>query len=326
MTAPIAGPRAPEPAVLQVQIVNDRGHASNGGVTNLERLDKCLERAVFATVAEVHPEHVEGNPVARHGVPVGRKSEAGLPVDEATDEPRRRHPVDAGSRPRAPTDIGRYACGADDVVRAREAEADAGAPAPRRCSSWSSSATTRSRPALPKKSTRSIAARRCRKPSIRRRAVGGRRRSTRAARIHVALEIADQLGIGVLSRAPEFFDQRIVRPRVDAIGREDRRLSPGGLDLGLQPFEVLARPRRVRQHVDRLLDDDGAELLEPAPGPDANVRRDSTAAGGRTPASVASSTEALRRLDARAGCRCRGFFHRCNQRFNYNAFSLRARR
>ena len=60
---------------------------------------------------------------------------------------------------------------------------------------------------------------------------------------------------------------------VDTARGEHARLAAGGPDLGLEPLEVLAGIGRVRQGVDRLLQRDGADLLQPAPGRDPEVRR-----------------------------------------------------
>ena len=98
---------------------------------------------------------------------------------------------------------------------------------------------------------------------------------------------------------PELLDEGIIRPGVDAVGGEDAGVAAGALDLRLQPLEVLARRRRVGQHVDRLLDRHRAELLQPAPRAHPQVgRRRRQLVDEQQPA---TRRRAARRLAAGAG-------------------------
>jgi hypothetical protein len=87
------------------------------------------------------------------------------------------------------------------------------------------------------------------------------------------LHLAPEDTVGVLACAAKFIDERVIRPRVDGIRGKDAGLPATGLDFCLQPFEVLTRRWRVGQHVDGLLDRQGADLLQPPPRPHAQVRR-----------------------------------------------------
>ena len=106
------------------------------------------------------------------------------------------------------------------------------------------------------------------------------RRRSRAARIaprpgalQRLFDVARQAGVGILPRPPELLDQRIVGPGVDVVGGKHAGVAAGAFDFRLQPLEVLARVRRVGQHVDGLLERQAPELLQPPPRADAQVGR-----------------------------------------------------
>ena len=76
----------------------------------------------------------------------------------------------------------------------------------------------------------------------------------------------------VLPRSPELLDERIVGPRINVVGGEDTRITSRRFDLGLEPLKVLTRIRRIGKRIDRLFQRNRADLLEPAPGRDSEVR------------------------------------------------------
>jgi hypothetical protein len=83
--------------------------------------------------------------------------------------------------------------------------------------------------------------------------------------------VARQLLICVLPQSTELLDQGIVRPCIDAACGKHGRLTSRALDFSLQPFEVLARRRRVGKDPDGLLHGDRPELLQPAPRPHTQI-------------------------------------------------------
>ena len=101
----------------------------------------------------------------------------------------------------------------------------------------------------------------------------GALRSPGAARsLQRLFDVPRQLVVGVLSRSPELLDERIVGPGIDSVGCEDRRITTGRLDFGLQPFEILACVRCIGKGIHRLFQWNRADLLEPPPGGDPEVR------------------------------------------------------
>ena len=83
-----------KPVLFQIQIVNNRSETVDGRVAEPEGAAERLERAMLAVMAELHPEHVEGNRVSRNGLAIGRESEPRLRIDETLDQPRTSHSVD----------------------------------------------------------------------------------------------------------------------------------------------------------------------------------------------------------------------------------------
>jgi hypothetical protein len=79
--------------------------------------------------------------------------------------------------------------------------------------------------------------------------------------------------VRLLARAPELFDQRVVRPGVDHVGRKHGGFPTGALDFRPQPLEVLSCVGGIREDVDCLFDGHCAELLQTPPGPDSQARR-----------------------------------------------------
>ena len=165
----------------------------------------------------------------------------------------------------------------------------------RRLSSCSQQARRRDRARRCRRSRcASIAARRSLKTSRRRPTAGARRpRGARAplARFTALSTSRASRCVGVLPRSPELFDQRIVGPRVEAVGGENGRLAAGRRRSRSSATRSPRAPRRVGQHVDRLLQRNGANLLQPPPGAGRADSRAATAADGRT----AASGERLRR-------------------------------
>ena len=100
-------------------------------------------------------------------------------------------------------------------------------------------------------------ARRCRRSRCARGPTGvrGRRRAADAtagarvprgvaravSRVSTLFDLARRARRSLLTRAAELLDQRVVRPRIDAVGGKHARVAAGAFDLGLQPLEVFAR-------------------------------------------------------------------------------------
>jgi hypothetical protein len=91
-----------ESAVLQIQVVDDRGDPRKRRSLDAEDGAQRLEGAALTLVAELDPEHVERDAVLRNRLAIGSEAESCLPIDEAPDQPGRRHAIDAGTRPRDP--------------------------------------------------------------------------------------------------------------------------------------------------------------------------------------------------------------------------------
>lgn len=87
------------------------------------------------------------------------------------------------------------------------------------------------------------------------------------------LQFCRQLRIRGLARSPELIEQACLRGGIDRVGHEHAGLTAGAFDLHAQPLEVFARFGGIRQHVDGLLEGDGAKCLQAAPGPDAQIGR-----------------------------------------------------
>ena len=86
-------------AILHVEVVDDLPDARDRRVRDIETLRQCFERARRTVMTELTGIHVE-----RH-VRIGRpfdEAERRLRVDEPANQPRRRHPIDAGPGPGHP--------------------------------------------------------------------------------------------------------------------------------------------------------------------------------------------------------------------------------
>src|SRR5215207_4200986 len=92
-----AGLRRAEACIFEVQIVDDRCNPIDGGVPDTEDVHERLECALFATMRELHPKHVEGDRVSGGGRLLD-ESETRLAVDETLDQPGTSHPIDARTR------------------------------------------------------------------------------------------------------------------------------------------------------------------------------------------------------------------------------------
>ena len=98
-------------------------------------------------------------------------------------------------------------------------------------------------------------------------------RSPRARRtLQRLFDVSAQFLVQVLPRSPELLDERIVGPRINVVGGEDTRITSRRLHLGLEPLKVLTRIRRIGKRIHRLFQRNRADLLEPAPGRDSEVR------------------------------------------------------
>src|SRR5215467_1664633 len=89
---------AGELAVSQIGLVHDLRDDLDPPILDAEALDQGLEGAVLTVTAEVRPEHVEGNALAR-GV---REGELRIGIAEAANEPGGGEAIDVGPRPRHP--------------------------------------------------------------------------------------------------------------------------------------------------------------------------------------------------------------------------------
>jgi hypothetical protein len=142
-----------------------------------------------------------------------------------------------------------------------------------RASSSANARRTSSPPAADRKSIASIARSRSRSAarSRRRLSTPSMERARRRRRASCSTS-RERLVVGRSSR-PHRVDDRAALGFIGGLRDEDRRLALHGEDVLADPGEVLARLRRVRQHVDRVAQRHGADLLQPPPGLDARVRR-----------------------------------------------------
>src|SRR5688500_18695216 len=86
-------------------------------------------------------------------------------------------------------------------------------------------------------------------------------------------DVSSQFLVLVLPCSPELLDERSDGSRIHGDVGEDDRITSRRLDLGLDPLEVLTRIRGVRKRIYRLFQRNRADLLEPPPGRDSQVRR-----------------------------------------------------
>ena len=213
-------------------------------------------------MAELDAEHVEG-----HGVVAGAigELEPGFGVDEAPDEPRRRHPVDAGPRPRHPP-------APHEVPRIEGALRAPGRGArcclrnllhdllqfgcPRRAEVGDGVDAT---PVVDEGPGRAVG--------------GGRAGRTPRQALQQPAAARGQRPHVAPPRLSERRDDVVVAGRPGDLGQEHRGLAAEAGDFGHQPLQVLARLLAIGQHVGRLPDLHRADLLEPAPYPHPHARR-----------------------------------------------------
>ena len=97
--------------------------------------------------------------------------------------------------------------------------------------------------------------------------------SPRARRtLQCLFDVSAQFLVQVLPRSPELLDERIVGPRIHVVSGEDIGITSRRFDLGLEPLKILTCIRRIRKGIYRLFQRNRADLLEPAPGRDSQVR------------------------------------------------------
>ena len=224
-------------------------------------------------MAELDAEHVEWHAMIGHHLAVGSEAESRLSVDEAPNEPGGRHAIDARPRPRDPeAPLKRrhpfrvVRCGwsrraartGDSVLELTKHREDTIAPG----TAEEVDLLGRDQP-LPKDVEQPTHRRCSRAP-----------RSPSAARaLQRLFDVSRQLVVRILPRSPELLDERVVRPCIDVVGREDSRITSRRLHFGLQPLEILTRIGRIGKRIHRLLQRNRADLLKPAPGRDSEVRR-----------------------------------------------------
>jgi hypothetical protein len=254
--------------VLQIEVMNNPGQSRNSGLVDAEHGAERLERATFVLMTELDAKHVERNPVRWNRVAIRGEGKPCFAIDEAPDQPGRRHAIDAWawtsdpelttvralrvSHLRRRTSVRRRACTVfdlfnegDDAVAAGAAEEvdvfDRGEPLTQLLH---------------------------RPP---------RRHALRSARAGAGppqhfFGLTCEFGVGILARAAELFYQRIVCPGINGVGDKNARLPTRTLDVRLQPLEVLASIRRIWQHVHGLLDGKRTDLLQASPRPDTEIR------------------------------------------------------
>ena len=89
-----------ETIFFQIQIVNDPADPADARIGEAEARTERLERTTALVVAELGVERIEGDGAGGRG-PIAELERRGR-IDEAADEPRRRHAVDTGTRPCEP--------------------------------------------------------------------------------------------------------------------------------------------------------------------------------------------------------------------------------
>ena len=254
-----------EPVVLQIEVVDDRGNPCDGRFLDHEDTAQRFECAAFPLVAEVDAEHIERNGIVRNGIPIRGEFETRLRIDEPANQPCRCHAIDSWARsgdPQPPAivfAIGRSGClchrGAFDLARRVLIEPlqECGDPVPAGAPE-KIDVLDRGQPFS---------------KDFQEAADGGCARAARPSSARRAfqdlLDVTSQYRVSLLPRAPKSFNQPVIRPGVDVVGRKHAHVSSSRLDLGLQPFEVFASTWRVWQRIHRLLDRDGSELLQAAP-------------------------------------------------------------
>jgi hypothetical protein len=96
-------------AVLEIEVVDNLSDACDCGVADAEADGERLEGAAIPLVPETRAEHVKGHRVAG-GLGIGQEAKPRVRIDEPANEPRRRHPIDAGSRTRHPQTASVLSC------------------------------------------------------------------------------------------------------------------------------------------------------------------------------------------------------------------------
>ena len=264
--------RRAELAVLQIQVVNDRRDSRQRRGVEAEDRAQGFEGAAPGLVAELDAEHVEWHALVGHRLGVDTEAEARLRIDEAPDQPGGRHAIDAWPRPRNPEAAlkrhhpsglfcggwtPRTAGGRDSTLEFAKHREDAIPPG-----TAEEVDLLGGDQALPE-DVEQTTDRRC---------ACAPRPPGAARAVQCLCDVLRQRVVRILPRSPELLDEGVVRPGIDVVGREDRRITSRRFHLGLQPLEILTPLGRIGECIHRLLQGDGADLLKPAPGRDPEVR------------------------------------------------------
>ena len=94
--------RRTKAVVLEIQVMDDGGDPRERKSSEAEDGAQRFEGASVTLMAELHPEHVKRHAVIGDGFPISREPESSLAIDELTNEPRRRHAINARARARDP--------------------------------------------------------------------------------------------------------------------------------------------------------------------------------------------------------------------------------
>ena len=238
--------RRAEAVVLQIEVVHDRGEPRDRR-SPMPKSGTAFRTCSRRPVAELDAEHVERDAALRNG-----SRSAAKPNRAARSMKRRISHADAM---RSTPGRGRVTH-RRPLIRGRSVgPLPSAGEAPAACRPRRSLLELREQrhhavaPALPKKSMRfegdEALAKDVEQAADRGRARAGCRRVPSAA-LQRLFDVSRQRQVRVLTRAAELLHQRVVGPGVDVVRGEDARVAAGGLDLGLQPLEVLAAYRACR--------------------------------------------------------------------------------
>src|SRR5689334_19038290 len=86
--------------------MHDGGDSRECGTLEAEDAAQGFEGASLALMAELDAEHVERDGGVGYILAIGGEGESRPGIDEAADQPCRRHPIHAGARPSDPQPAG----------------------------------------------------------------------------------------------------------------------------------------------------------------------------------------------------------------------------
>src|SRR5919198_773102 len=254
--------------VLQIDVVHDLRNRHEGAIVETQPRHENLEGAEVALVRELGLEHVESELAALGTVSFsGHELEPRVRVDDAPDQPGARDPIDVNALPgdpRAATKIFDPLTGSCSDSSPTHPRLEAGEQTlrclPTRRAEEVDGDHFREAPVQPGDLCLDLSA-----PVF-------RNLGTARDGISNSASFLRDLPVVRVTRGVEQRLDLVVPKPVDEGSFAQRRIAAFPDDLAQDPFEVLASLVASRQHVDRVLDRDRPEGLEPSPDLHPEVR------------------------------------------------------